>query len=118
MRPIKFRAWDGVAEMCFPSWPALAVLMTNQDQCVKEGVVVEQFTGLTDRNGREIYEGDVVEWLIFPEKDGQTKVRDVVAFGSGAFKVERRCELLGTKEPYRQLEVIGNIHQNPELLKP
>lgn len=75
-------------------------------------------TGLKDCKGKDIFEGDIVEWTIFPEKQPEGfRIKDVVAFSGGCFKVRKRCEILGLKEPHRQLTVIGNIYENPELLK-
>lgn len=68
-----------------------------------------QFTGLKDKNGKEIYEGDILEYV---ERDWN-KLKDLtvrcdVVFEDGAFKPSIDPE---------NSEVIGNIYENPELLK-
>ena len=68
---------------------------------------VGQFTGLTDKNGKKIFEGDIVKW---DEKEWGRPYNELVEFD---------YELLTMREhDYEQwCEVIGNIHDNPELLK-
>lgn len=67
---------------------------------------IMQFTGLHDKNGAEIYEGDILE---FDRGDG-IFVRDSVAYIGGAF--HPACQM----DCY-EFEVIGNIYETPELLK-
>jgi len=72
-----------------------------------------QFTGLTDKNGKEIYEGDIVESVDELSND-QYQVDDrvfteAVELKAGAFYPV--CNM-----PSEEFEVIGNIHENPELL--
>ena len=77
---------------------------------------VGQFTGLTDKNGKKIFEGDIVEGADFTAEDGGY---GVVSFVDGAFEVSGN-NVAGTfNENYygREFEVIGNIHDNPELLE-
>jgi uncharacterized phage protein (TIGR01671 family) len=72
-----------------------------------------QFTGLKDKNGREIYEGDIVAHAI----EGYTTPLSVVEFKDGMFVFtdsEYSTELI---ESLDYCEVIGNIYENPELLK-
>lgn len=73
---------------------------------------VGQYTGLKDRNGREIYEGDVVRFL-----DADDKVKnEEVRFGEGGFTpVVEICWMADIEGMF--VEVIGNIHDNPELLE-
>jgi len=82
----------------------------------EEDFVKMQYTGLKDKNGEEIYEGDIIKWLIFPENKEPIYVVDSVSFGSGCYKTKKRLEILGLKEPHRRLEVIGNIYENNHLL--
>ena len=80
---------------------------------------VGQYTGLTDNYSRKIFEGDIVEGLDFTAEDGGY---GIVTFDDGAFEVVGSCDnnIVGTfHENYygKDFEVIGNIHDNPELLE-
>lgn len=74
----------------------------------------EQFTGLKDKNGKDIFEGDVQATY----EHGTGNLKQAVVFDNGSFCVSHKFslinELRGWKRDY--LEVIGNIHENPELL--
>jgi hypothetical protein len=124
MRDIKFRIWDGVKNEWLASsskdalpyygFALVGEVMTVQSPPVwslDEGNVVEQFTGLKDINDTEIYEGDV---LI--DDAGEPIEHWVVKFSDGGFV----GECAGVSEPLFELtslEVVGNIHENPELLE-
>lgn len=81
-----------------------------------------QFTGLFDKNGKEIYEGDIIEYTHeVCLEDGPGTFNGVVCFRCGVFCIEEdegsplwqlECE----SEDYGGICVIGNIHDNPELL--
>lgn len=79
---------------------------------------VGQFTGLTDRNGKRIFEGDIVTGLFLFGRS----VKAVVTFQDGAFGLEWYRGNVKTFNAFTSIcnveyEVVGNIHDNPELLK-
>lgn len=71
-----------------------------------------QFTGLTDKNGTKIFECDIVKWI---DSDGNNRI-DKVWYHNGGFVL---CNIEHHIGDYihNYLEVIGNIYDNPELLK-
>jgi len=114
MREIKFRAWIEVLEKMF-DWEAVQMCcgMRMFGRQESEGVFLMQFTGLKDKNGREIYEGDIVKagnstWtVIYYERD--------CAFRLGAC-LEGHVGSAGLTKGI-EIKVIGNIYENPELIK-
>lgn len=75
---------------------------------------VGQFTGLCDKNGKEIYEGDIVKYT-----NGTKKVNAAWVDNSRIFAVEYDEGSFGVASLFHvsnSLEVIGNIHDNPELM--
>lgn len=92
---------------------------------------IGQYTGLHDINGKEIYEGDIVNMKRNPEgRKISVMSRHLVTcgnvadwcFSSLAFEVCASYSMCGFDEKYsifnHRVEVIGNIHDNPELAKP
>lgn len=74
-----------------------------------------QFTGLTDTYRNKIYEGDIVSGCDFDDVDGY----GVVEWNDGAFEINNKNVSSTFHDNYwgYELEVIGNIHDNPELLE-
>lgn len=132
MKEIKVRAWDtkfqkmyyshGDGDECqrvqlfHGNWEVDTMFPSGDDAgtipCDGEHAVLMEYTGLKDKNGKEIYEGDILAL------DG-----DVVApvtFMDGAFQLiadssQGRSPFI--QERAKRYEIIGNIYENPDLLK-
>jgi uncharacterized phage protein (TIGR01671 family) len=129
MRPIKFRAWDRVAnEMLHveshQNCDRLKVSFSGtpfEENEVQPDLVLMQFTGLTDKNGKEIYEGDCGVFVGQFEKSWPMEVRwtdgkFVLRRGTDHKRLKNQVDLNVVLDGH-QFEVIGNIYENPELLK-
>ncbi|PDG15769.1 hypothetical protein AWL03_02030 [Listeria monocytogenes] len=81
---------------------------------------VSQFTGLTDKNGKKIFEGDIIEIIeidAFGNLDWN-RLKGKVMFSEGAWLVtDNRSFAIPLWSEINEIEVIGNIHENPELLE-
>lgn len=77
---------------------------------------VGQYTGLNDKNGNKIFEGDIVDFLDRSDGDGYGVVRYDENETEFEFESDNICRSLGSYFP-KNIEVIGNIYDNPELLK-
>lgn len=123
MRPIKFRAWDVVEHKYYKNVQNSENCETNRfwsfNQVLEEvdnwHLVLEEFTGLKDSNGTEIYEGDILEFQDFVFGGKPRSKRTIVEWSEGdaAF-------VTGFRNLWKLVElgavVVGNVHENPELL--
>lgn len=126
-RIIKFRAWDKESELFRPFGLNNVLNDSEGDIIIGNGngfrfrldnETIQQFTGLMDKNGKEIYEGDIV--ICRSDKEYQRYTSEVVIepmigfgtrLGTGSWN-----GLLSTWLNHG-CEVVGNIYENPELLK-
>ena len=122
MREIKFRAWFKllkrmyvVRELRFNRNKSIVIITNHTGGTAPNSYELMQFTGLKDKNGKEIFEGDIVKMKSY-------YLRDDIELG-GTYVVEWEDVIDGTldcdvkNQLENNIEVIGNIYENPELLK-
>lgn len=137
-REIKFRAWDSYRN----EWATMkhhSLVFSDTDWALKhKGGSIKpstrmrlmQYTGLKDKNGKEIYEGDIFDYdgemmLFDPGRyvvgwgDGEFALRDVDSLDEEEYHIGLSEAISDTHNPgyTPQIRVIGNIHENPELIK-
>jgi len=118
-REIKFRAWDKENKAFMPNegyaicdGDVMGLRYGNEmEDVLTDQIELMRYTGLDDINGKPIYGGDIV--VVVSQYWGQLGNRYEVKFRKGAFYAE--YVLLSEISP--SITVIGNIHENPELLE-
>ena len=134
MREIKFRAWDkrdcvmsAVWNISFKGWEDSQI---NYIELCGDGTyeiqeheaVLMQYTGLKDKNDTEIYEGDIV---LCSEEEYDREFKDTIIFKNATFAFSTYNSYSGGDFDWYtlehvcedELEILGNIYENPELLK-
>lgn len=139
MREIKFRAWDMSDELMYYNvqfginfddgshYPFERFLGNQDDKDYHEWELM-QYTGLTDKNGKEIYEGDIVK-VVYNDNSTKSGMSDVfeIGFDGGCFGVVHTNLYSSYARDGRGSDfvlyftvickIIGNIYENPELHK-
>lgn len=113
MREIKFRAWYTHRNSFYIFGSEAVRLLLSKPN--GSDVVLEQYTGIKDKNGVEIYENDIVrQQMRFTETNGvvfwqEEKARFAINLDGFITTI--------TKPQEMSYEVVGNIHENPEKIK-
>ncbi|MFD1471544.1 YopX family protein [Companilactobacillus mishanensis] len=135
MQQIKFRVWDGVLHeyrtidmnsgkqnlgMGFESAEGVGG-NTTTIYC-SFGDVVEQFTGLKDVNGKEIYEGDIIEFFGANKKIKVKKEFGIIVYKADRYGAGFNSIIQNKERGYGGINiaqdiVVGNVHENPKLLE-
>jgi len=120
---VRFRAWDKknkkMVNVRQINWNDRGEIeYINGDEA--SNFVLMQYTGLKDKNGREIYEGDIVKWQSVYVGVYVTEV-GVVDFQHGCFGIKYKSHngtnVFWSFTGKEDLEVIGNIYESPELIE-
>lgn len=115
-REIKFRAWDKenkkMAQVSRINFGPGGIRYLVDDS------VLLEYTGLHDKNGREIYEGDVLQCTSYTYGNGETgKTSLLVKYDEMSAGFIAGPYMLGKLMDIRKCEVIGNIFENKQLLE-
>ncbi len=110
MRELKFRAWDTERKTFYHE---LVGLFNNLSSNWRDFYEIQQYTGLKDKNGKEIYEGDIVHL------EGHKHNHKIIYTVSSFVGKQTKGKFMGYLDGlfFYRTEVIGNIYENPELLE-
>jgi uncharacterized phage protein (TIGR01671 family) len=141
MREIKFRAWDTHRhEFLSGGEVFIAIQSGKHPQNViyldiikdpnkyKDRFLLQQYTGLKDKNGKEIYEGDILHFAVFDYNGADTQHKGVIKWQGTRFAIwhDNEQEYYGSDGAFDldwvssqddELEIIGNIYENSKLLE-
>ncbi|MFR4177503.1 MAG: YopX family protein [Lacticaseibacillus paracasei] len=127
-REIKFRAYSIHNHKMYPvsniEWDIDGRIWVTADdgkngiELIEEEAHLMQYTGLHDKNGRKIYENDVLQCTSYTYGNGETgKTSLLVKYHEMSAGFIAGPYMLGKLMDIRKCEVIGNIFENPELLE-
>ena len=137
MREIKFRAWDNVADQMYYVGEEELIVFIMKDSGIQADQVIQdneyidgyyvetlhhlqymQYTGLKDKNGREIYEGDIVlrEITVFGTSANEDFIGEVKYYEC-RWWIDNGNDAIPLWNEADELTILGNIHENPELLE-
>jgi len=128
MREIKFRVYDTEVRRMYVNCPNVMVDYRGHplwqfgydEPRYMTDCVVMQFTGLEDKSGKEIYEGDLmctVKGVLMVVRWSDLRAKFCVAWRNSYNIKAATLFYKGMEYASREAEVIGNIYENPELLK-
>jgi hypothetical protein len=111
-REIKFRAWDNKQKLMLENVSVGTVRIWSKNiEAISADCIFMQFTGLLDKNGKKIFENDILK--IYYEGNQRSYLKEVKwlndAINKGRWDALDNCA-------FTSCEVVGNIFENPELL--
>lgn len=135
-RVIKFRVWRFCHAIKAPKFYYLnfaktvvnsganLIFCVENDEWIDDSIMdleaktVQQFTGLLDKTGREIYEGDIIKasvdyTVMGDDSSSYFEYKDKVIYKGSGFVTDKECMPI---DMFDEIEVVGNIFENPELL--
>lgn len=121
----KFRAWNGYHMLNMPldsyyGFERFFGLLAMQENESDKNIILMQSTGLTDKNGVEIFEGDVVLVNGVLKQTISLEVETTTSSGHGESYFNTHLRIVsgyGRSFDEAGVEIIGNIHEHPELLE-
>ena len=144
MREIKFRTYNKESKKMENTWTDDSYGLNDEIERIRKDYILMQYTGLKDKNGKEIYEGDILAYKTTDWQNNLLEIRYEVKWGEynndgeyednisgyGVYLIDRLWIRKGIIEDnehqiydyqglygLENLEIIGNIYENPELLK-
>lgn len=115
---------EGCGIIATENWVSIFTVIDDIDENSSEVNEIEvlpetvgQFTGLFDKNGEKIFEGDIVKTDKFSEPNKQYIIKYDLQFGAFIGHDRYNCYFVTFDGDSDEFEVIGNIRDNPELLK-
>ena len=119
-RKIAFRAWDKKNKVMINAifvglGKVYGMTKTFKPSKELENVILMQYTGVQDKTGRDIFEGDIIEWVNW--SNNESKLITIIAYEDdyAAFFFGNWYER-SFPETSEEALIIGNIYENPELL--
>lgn len=123
MREIKFRVWDVERKSWMNEQDVYNEVQEQARWNPERGQFYKlmQFTGLHDKSGKEIFEGDIIQWHGYEGQNGKqirTIRKRAIGMTVDAFRNSFIDDCFHLQNLLRQatIEVIGNVHENPELI--
>lgn len=118
MKTNKFRSWISSIQEFVYFENGVYSKFTDDGISVFNWDNAEQYTGLKDSKGKEIYEGGILEYY---SKYDEEALKYIVKFGNGSFYLEGENHIesffMISNDFFKDCKIIGNIHTTPELLK-